>query len=317
MNSRVPPSQRLPSPANRAAPHGVFFVLSAVIALACLIAVYAFYVRTSSGQYIDESALEEAAGAQRAIGAQTAKFLDALPVTSVVIAAVVVLFVTLVRRRWLAAAISIGSMVAANLSTQVIKAALPDRPDRGVVTLDLNSLPSGHSTVAASAAVAVFLVVSPRWRPFAAFAGGTFAVFSGLSTLINQWHRPADVVAGFAVVACWASLAGLGVMRTGDSWNVWRGYGRHWASSRLWPLASLVAVLLSAAMVAVLLRELTPEGGGHVSTTNYFWVGVSTIVLSGYLLCLAGTLLFGGEARKQKDRPQRVHSRPSTASRPR
>src|SRR6476660_4820664 len=58
----------------------------------------------------------------------------------------------------------------------------------------------GHTTLTASAAAAVFLMVSPRWRPLAGFLGGSFAVATGVSTLINQWHRPADVVAAFLVV---------------------------------------------------------------------------------------------------------------------
>ncbi|MDJ0355085.1 phosphatase PAP2 family protein [Paenarthrobacter sp. PH39-S1] len=285
-----------------AAPHPGYFLLAAVIAVLGIVGTYLFYIRTTTGQYIDESALDEAARAQAVIGTPSATFLDALPAISVVIAAVVVVVVMFARRRWLSAGIAVTAMVAANLCTQLIKSSLPDRPDRGVVTLDLNSLPSGHSTLAASAAAAVFLVVSPSWRPAVGFFGGSYAVFAGVATLINQWHRPADVITAFLVVAFWTVLAGLAIMRTGSSWNVWDGYGEHWAASRIWPFLSVLAGVLAAVLAVLVLRELTPAGGNQVSTTNYLWVGVALIVICGYLVTVAGTLLFGLEAR-QRARP--------------
>lgn len=273
------------------------FLLAALTSLAGLLLSYRFFVITTSGQFIDESALVEAAGARNRIGVQTAQVLDALPVTSVVIAAVVILFVTVARRRWKAAGIALLAMAAANLSTQLIKAGLPDRPDVGVNTLALNSLPSGHSTLAASAAAAVFLMVSPRWRPAAAFVGGSYAIAAGISTLINQWHRPSDVLAAFFIVAFWTSLAALVVMRSGSSWNVWLGSARHWASRRWWPvLALLLAALAGVAVAAIVGPSAAPNPD---STISYFLVGVGLILLAGYGLTLAGTLLLTLPVRRR------------------
>lgn len=276
------------------------FLGAALISLAGLFLSYYFFIKTTTGQFIDESALVEAEGARQRIGAQTAQALDALPVTSVVIASVVVLFVTLARRRWKAAGIAIGAMAAANLSTQLIKAGLPDRPDVGVNTLALNSLPSGHSTLAASAAAAVFLVVSPRWRPAVAFMGGSYAVTAGVSTLINQWHRPADVIAAFFVVAFWTALAALLVLRTGSTWNVWRGSGTHWASARGWTVMTALMALLAGVAVALILRLVWATGAD--SATSYFLIGVGQIVVAGYGLTLAGTLLLTLPVRRRRVR---------------
>ncbi|MCZ2402312.1 phosphatase PAP2 family protein [Paenarthrobacter sp. Z7-10] len=300
------PARRSVTPA-KAAPHAVLFLLCAAAAVAGLIATYVFFVRTFTGQYIDESALDEASRVQAVVGVQVAGFLDALPVTSVIIAALVVLFVCLKRRRWKVAGIAVGAMAAANLCTEVLKFSLPDRPDRGIVTLGLNSLPSGHSTLAASSAAAVFLVVSPRWRPLVGFAGGSYAIFSGVSTVINGWHRPADVVAAFLIVTFWTALAGLVILRTGPGWNVWDGFGEHWAASRAWPLLSLLAAVAAAGMAAVVLQQLTPAGGSRTSTTNYFWTGVALIAVCGYLLTVAGTLVFALQTRRH--RPRRRSSR--------
>lgn len=276
------------------------FVTAALISLAGLILSYRFFVKTTTGQFIDESALVEAEVARERIGTQTAQMLDLLPLTSVVIATLVVLFVTLARRRWKAAGIAIVAMAGANLSTQLIKAFLPDRPDLGVNTLALNSLPSGHSTLAASAAAAVFLVVSPRWRPAAAFVGGSYAIMAGISTLINQWHRPADVVAAFFVVAFWTALAALLVMRSGPTWNVWLGSAEHWASARGWTVLTGVLTVLAGAAAALIYRSVMGTESG--STTSFFLVGVGQIVMVGYGLTFASTLLLTLTVRRRNGR---------------
>lgn len=276
------------------------FLGAAAISLVGVLLSYVFFVRMPRGQYIDESALVEAAVAQQRIGLQIAQVLDLLPATSVVVASLVVIFVTLARRRWKAAGLALAAMAAANLSTQLIKAGLPDRPDLGVNTLALNSLPSGHSTIAASAAAAVFLVVSPRWRPAAAFVGGSYAIFAGVSTLINGWHRPSDVVAAFFVVAFWTALAALLILRTGPRWNVWLGSGMHWASARGWTALTAALILLAGLGAALLFG--TPAGPGSNSTITYFLVGVGMIVVVGYGLTLAGTLLLTLAVRRRNGR---------------
>lgn len=279
------------------------FFTGALISLAGLLVSYSFFIDTTTGQYIDESALVEAAVARQRIGVQAAQVLDFLPVTSLVIATLVVLFVTLARRRWKAAGIAIAAMAAANLSTQLIKFGLPDRPDVGVNTLALNSLPSGHSTLAASAAAAVFLVVSPRWRPVTALLGGSYAIIAGISTLINQWHRPADVVAAFFVVAFWTSLAALVVMRTGPAWNVWLGSHKHWSSARGWTVAAMLLSLLAGAAAVLIFRALSGAGSpGSESTVSYFLIGVGQIVAVGYALTVAGTLLLTLPVRRRYSR---------------
>ncbi|WP_170133124.1 phosphatase PAP2 family protein [Arthrobacter livingstonensis] len=276
------------------------FITAAVVSLAGLVATYLFFVKSTTGQFVDESALVQAKVAQQFIGVQASQVLDLLPVTSVVIAFVMVLFVTLARRRWKAAGIALAAMAAANLSTQLIKFGLPDRPFIGVQTLTLNSLPSGHSTIAASAAAAVFLVVSPRWRPAVAFVGGSYAVIAGAATLINQWHRPADVVAAFFVVSFWTAVAALPVLRTGRSWNVWLGSGQYWASRRWWMgLAALIAVL-GAVSTALVLRAVEPHA--HNSTISFFLGGVGLIVVAGYGLTALGTLLLTHQVRRHSSR---------------
>lgn len=293
LETQRPPALRSPGRGTAA-----LFVLATVACVAALAATYLFFVRTTTGQFIDESALVEAVELSGTAGKAATKLLDWLPALSVVIASVVVVFVTVLRRRWAAAGIAIAACVGANLATQILKDMLPVRPDRGVETLELNSLPSGHTTMAASAAAAVFLMVSPRWRPLAGYLGGSFAVATGVSTLINQWHRPADVVAAFLVVGAFLVPAGWLVMRSGPEWNVWDGYNRHWASARVWVALPVVTGLAAAGVAAYALLSIGP-GGQEISTVSYFWAGTSLIIITGYLATVACVWLFGLAARRR------------------
>ncbi|MET1065458.1 MAG: phosphatase PAP2 family protein [Arthrobacter sp.] len=306
--STRPASHHRPAQSRRAANYpagrpgrgaGALFLLATLGSLAALAATYYFFVRTTTGQFIDESALVEAVEIHGTAGKAANKLLDWLPALSLATATIVVLLVTVVRRRWAAAGIAVAACVGANVATQILKDVVPVRPYRGIETLELNSLPSGHTTLAASAAAAVFLMVSPRWRPLAGFVGGSFAVATGLSTLINQWHRPADVVAAFLVVAAFMLPAGWLIIRQGPHWNVWDGYGQHWASSRLWVALPALAGLASAGVATYSLLRIAPGPGQENSTTHYFWAGTSLIVIAGYLATVAGVWLFGHAARRR------------------
>jgi len=300
-SGRLAPS---PEPRGPGRATGFLFLLGTLGCVAALAATYYFFVRTTTGQFIDESALVEAVEIHGAAGKASNKLLDWLPALSVLIASVMVIFVTVARRRWAAAGIAVAAAAGANVATQIIKDVVPERPFRGIETLDFNSLPSGHTTLAASAAAAVFLMVSPRWRPLAGFLGGSFAVATGVSTLINQWHRPADVVAAFLVVGAFMLPAGWLIMRRGPRWNVWDGYNGHWASARLWVAAPVLAGLASAAVALYSLLKIAPGPGQEGSTTNYFWAGTSLIVITGYLATVAGVWLFGHAARRRTPAPQ-------------
>ncbi len=278
---------------------GFLFLLATLTCAAGIAGTYYFFVRTTTGQYIDESALVEAVAIHGPAGKAATQLLDWLPTLSLVMAIIVVIFVCVIRQRWVAAGITVTACVAANLATQVIKDLVPVRPFRGVTTLDLNSLPSGHTTLAASAAAAVFIMASPRWRPLAGFLGGSFAVASGVSTLINQWHRPADVVAAFLVVGVFMFPAGWLVIRTGPKWNVWEGYGRHLGSLRLWVILPVLTCLASAGVAAYSLLGIAPGAGLAGSTVSYFWAGVALIVIAGYVATLAGVWLFGHAVRRR------------------
>ncbi len=294
-------SQRTSSGSARAARSPLLFVLAAVFCASALGWTYWAFVRTTRGQFADESAWREADVAAPDTQLPFLRFLDTLPLVSVVLAAAAILFVAVVRRRIAAAVTAVGVILAANLTTQLLKNIVFDRPDRGVATLAFNSLPSGHTTLAASAAAAVFIIVTPRWRPFAAAAGGAYSVLAGAATFINLWHRPADVVAALLAVGTWTLIGGLIIMRTGDHWNNWHGYGAHWASSRGWLVVCWVLGIGGLALSMVLYLSVLAIGPapepGTANIPLFFWWGLTWIIGAGFALAAAAGWLFSAQAR--------------------
>lgn len=269
-------------PALRALP----FVWGALGAAAAFTIVYLVFVRSYVGQLIDERAYSGADAWKGDVIAFARAFLDALPVAAVVIGAIVALVIVLVRRNWLVFAIAVGAAIGVNVSTQVLKYAILSRPAKGVDVGLANSLPSGHTAVAGSAALVVFLVCAPRYRPLAAVVGSVFTVAAGASTLVEQWHRPSDVIAGMLVVAFWACAAGLVLsglrLRPADPP----------VRTRLWPLLWIALVLVVGSLVALAVTYFSTQGGGSEHLFIAYAGGVSAIAATGFLLAVIGNRLF-------------------------
>lgn len=128
--------------------------------------------------------------------------------------------VALLRRRPAAAVAAVAVVAGANLTTQLLKAALAHPRFQAALGADQiawNSFPSGHATAAATAAIALAFVVPSRLRPAAAAIGACFVAAMGCAVLILSWHYPSDVLGGILVASAWgfAALAGLRLFAAG------------------------------------------------------------------------------------------------------
>lgn len=167
-----------------------------------LVATVQWSVQTRRGQQLDQIA-EEAVYGRRATVEQVLSVLGYVSIGSVAIALAGCVVMAVLRRRY-AAAVAAGVLVAgANISTQVLKRAVIERPDYG--HLSLNSLPSGHTTVVTSVVLAALLVAGAALRPLVVVLGAFAVTFTGAATLVAGWHRPSDVVAAMAVCLGWGS----------------------------------------------------------------------------------------------------------------
>lgn len=189
----------------------LWLLVLAGVELAGLVAVWWFFVRSAHGQLLDTVALTGNRVGQTRVENPVATVLNTVSVLSLVVATAVIGFIALIRRR---VAVAIGAMlliVGANLTTQLLKEVI-DRPELGI---DLqraaagNSLPSGHTTIAASVAVALLLVLPAGIRGAGGMLGALVAAVVGIATLSAGWHRPSDAVAALLIVGVWACAAGL------------------------------------------------------------------------------------------------------------
>lgn len=283
------------------------WILGVLLAGGLIWLVFAVFVGTSTGQVTEYVALEAATERLETLGWLAEGVLRLLPTATAVIAVVVFALVTVWRRRWLASAIALASAAGANLTTQLLKSVLLVRPDfeNGVPYYTGNSLPSGHTTFAAAAAVAVLLVVGPRWRPLAAVLGALFATAVGTGTFIETWHRPSDMAAAYLVAAAWGLVGGYLVLRTGPEWNTWprTGPGRipagRGGEALLWTagLALTVGGVVCFALAGG-LEALDPDqpgsSGWHYLGGLLFSSGPGLLVfaaLAGFLRAETGTYL--------------------------
>ncbi|MEU5565421.1 phosphatase PAP2 family protein [Micromonospora musae] len=194
----------------------VWLVLFVLVQVAAFLVVWRVAVHTGLGQWVDTVALTGNRIGQDRIDEPVDRILNAMSVVSLLAATIVIGFIALMRGR-IALAVTATLLIAgANVTTQLLKYGLT-RPDLGIDLERMyagNSLPSGHTAVAASVAVALVLVLPAKVRPFGAFVGAGYAAAAGVATLSAGWHRPSDAVTAFLVVGVWAALAGLVLLVT-------------------------------------------------------------------------------------------------------
>ena len=172
---------------------------------------YLFFVRTTLGQELDDAALVGGEQRPQGVVSEAWELLDVISVVSLAAACIAIGMVALLRRRFALAVAVLAAIGVANVVTQLLKRVVLDRPDL-IGTGDLNSLPSGHATVAATVAVGVVAVSAPRWRSVVALVAWLFPVAVGVAVVIAGWHRPSDSIAAFCVVLGVAAAALAGVV---------------------------------------------------------------------------------------------------------
>ncbi|AXO35442.1 phosphatase PAP2 family protein [Micromonospora sp. B006] len=192
----------------------VWLVVLALLQTAAFVVVWRFAVHTELGQWLDTVALTGNRIGQDRIDGPVDTLLNAMSVVSLLAATAVIGFIALIRGRKALAVTATLLIAGANVTTQLLKHFLV-RPDFGIDPERAaagNSLPSGHTSVAASVAVALILVLPRKLRAAGAFLGAGYAAAAGVATLSAGWHRPSDAVAAYLVVGAWAAVAGLALL---------------------------------------------------------------------------------------------------------
>ncbi len=158
---------------------------------------------TRWGQAVDTMLMESTMTWNGALGSLEGAVRGVISAPGLVVVSVFVAVVAILRRRPTLAGRALVMVAGANATTQLLQHVL-SRPDLGITTVVQNSLPSGHTTVAASVAAAL-VIVAPAWfREPAAWAGWAWTALTGVTVMVSAWHRPSDVIAALLVTGAWA-----------------------------------------------------------------------------------------------------------------
>ena len=114
--------------------------------------------------------------------------------------------IALLRRRPSDAVAALLVVAGANITTQLLKALLAHPRVKvaiGADPFEPNTFPSGHTTAAASIAIAYAFVVPAAWRSLTMALGAGFALAVGCSVVVIAWHYPSDVLGAYLIAAGW------------------------------------------------------------------------------------------------------------------
>lgn len=286
-----------------------------------LAALYLLAVRTGLGQHLDDDALLGRSLNPRVQHAAS-RLLRSIDVSSLALVggAIVLLAVARARLRLAAAAavLIVGGVGSAEGLKHVLSRPELTGPDR----LPIPSYPSGHTTVAASLALGLVLVLPARWRPPAAIAGAVYASAVGVATVTAGWHRPSDVVGGFLITVAWAGAVGAALVaraRSAAATPVDRRAARR--SRYAVALLALAAALLGALGVAVARTveslsdrnlQTLPVGAAYVGSVAFI-AAAGAALFALFLAALGGAVLDRGppaaSARTSAGLPQKLTTR--------
>lgn len=281
----------------------VWLVSMALLCAALFVLVYRLAVHTTRGRLLDGAAFRGAVVSRSRLTEYVEGVLDVVSVLALVLAAAAIVGIALVRRRrWLAFA-AVSLIVGANATTQLLKSTVLSRPDLGLqetTPATLNSLPSGHSTVALSVVAALVLVVPAALRPALCVAGVAFASLTGLATLSAGWHRPSDTVAAFLVVGSWAAALWLMLLLLGEPAEADGADDAdraplvaHRRTARLLAVAAVYLLAFGGLLSAVIVgTDLTAEGGASALVPAYLAgggaiAGTGAAVMAALLVAVA------------------------------
>ena len=279
----------------------MWLVTIVVSCVALFVLVYRLAVHTTRGRLLDGAAFRGSVVARSRVTDYVEGLLDIVSVLALMVAAATLVGIALARHRRGLAVASVVLIVGANATTQLLKSTVLTRPDLGLqetTPATLNSLPSGHGTVALSVVAALVLVVPAALRPVVAVAGVAYASVTGLATLSAGWHRPSDAVAAFLVVGAWAAGVGALLVLLGQPADAGDAVSAgddeplvaHQRTARLLAVSAGYLLAFGGLLSAVIVgTDLTSEGGASALVPAYLAgggaiAGTAAAVMAALLL---------------------------------
>lgn len=167
-----------------------------------LVATAYVAMRTSRGIRLDLAASDAVSSPARVLGHFYAG-MAWVSVGSVGVSLLVCVAFALLQRRFDLAVGAVVVIVGGNVTTQVLKYDVFPHVD---LSPEPSGLPSGHTTVALSVALAAVIVAPSAWRSIVAIVVSATSSFMGVGLVLGRFHAPADVLAATFVCVIWAAI---------------------------------------------------------------------------------------------------------------
>lgn len=267
------------SPEKRPLPGVASPIAAAVVSGTLVWLLWWTLVTHKSGQSLEALALEGSRIGSWRLDEQADQLLGTVSVPMVAATIIAVLLIGILRGRWLAGVAAATAVAGANVTTQVLKYQVFERDDllRLGAWNSANTLPSGHTTVAAAGLVGLILVVPPILRSLTTAIGVVGVSAYGFATLVNHWHRPSDVAAAVLVACTWGYLA-VAAIRVDERTGRIRDVGhRPGATSVILVMLAICGAALSAA-AGFMAWNSQPQLADRTITFIAYVGGVSALV---------------------------------------
>jgi PAP2 superfamily len=207
---------------------------------------YLLFVNTRWGQMVDNAAYSGRNIIRPALIEYDHVLLNAVSVSTLVVAIILILVVGALRHCLAAAAIIAVGFACAVAGGELLKHRLPWH---ALVLYDIqlpldlqrHTYPSGHTTIGTSLAIALVLVSSTRWRLWMAVVAGLLSASFATGVLFVGWHRPSDALGGIFWSGFCMSLAALSVI-------AFRGKPIRGVQPAAAPLLSSILLMIVAAI---------------------------------------------------------------------
>jgi membrane-associated phospholipid phosphatase len=270
-------------------------VLVGLVAAVLCGLLYVAAVLTPAGQFVGDLILygrPRTGGRAQLIASET---LETINATMLIVATLALAVIAIARGRpRLAAAVVVG-IGGANLTTQVLKHAVLERPNLlGDAAFAVgNSFPSGHVTVAASLVLGALLVAPRPLRAAAAVGGAGYVALVGMSTIAAGWHRLDDALGAVLIALSWSAFVAAAVAR---GWSfmprrTW-GFGAARHATLLLGLGSAAGLLTGAAVLGYAWLNPEAAGFGAVGLSGLRVFVAAASVIAGASLGACGALLW-------------------------
>lgn len=259
----------------------------AAIAFVAFGLIYALSVQTEIGQRWDNAALSASEGVPEAARDQANDTLGIVSTGSLLLAGLGLGLILLLRGHKSLALIPLLTIGASMVATELFKLVILPRPQ--LITsplIDFNSYPSGHTSVAASIALAAIIAAPPRLRSLAALGGFALSAGGGVLVTVASWHRPSDALGSFSLTLA-VTAAVLAIAYAWKPQLAARLPRREDVGAGLVRRIELIGVLSGIVLFALAIVVATFRYGAEIDWTRpdaAFLVSLATIVAASAIM---------------------------------